>query len=51
MVKTVNKHRAENCPTDKSGLGPDISGLDRIYPEKGGYMFGPLRNFLLNFDS
>jgi hypothetical protein len=29
MAKTVNKHQAENCPTN-------ISSLGRIYPEKGG---------------
>jgi hypothetical protein len=50
MDKTVNKHRAENYPADMSGLGPDISGLSQKYPE-GGYMSGPNKNYLLNFDS
>jgi hypothetical protein len=32
----MNKRQAENCPADMSGLGPNMSGLDRIYLKKGG---------------
>jgi hypothetical protein len=36
MVKTVNKHRTENCPMNMSDLEPDMSDLGWIYPEKEG---------------
>jgi hypothetical protein len=36
MDKTANKHRAENCPTDMSGLGSDIFGLSQKYRKGGG---------------
>jgi hypothetical protein len=35
MAKIANKHQAENCPTDMSGLRPDTSGLAQIYPKRG----------------
>jgi hypothetical protein len=32
MAKTVNKHQTKNCPTDMSGLEPDMS-------DPGGYIW------------
>jgi hypothetical protein len=39
MLKTTIKRWAENCLSNMSGLEPDMSGLGRIYPKTGVYVW------------